>query len=100
MQLRNSNIISATSILSIAIILHVVDGGPVVAGSAVSLCYTACNAGWCTCMTASGLVAGVAGPVGWYAWATGAAGGCSMAQAACMTACTAGGLAMAVAPTP
>lgn len=74
--------------------------GPIAAGSAVSLCYTACNAGWCTCMTASGLVAGTAGPVGWYAWATGAAASCSVIQGTCMAACTAGGLAVAVAPTP
>jgi hypothetical protein len=51
-------------------------------------------------MTASGLVAGTAGPVGWYAWATGAAASCSVIQGTCMAACTAGGLAVAVAPTP
>ena len=74
--------------------------GPIAAGSAVSICYSACNAAWVTCMTASGLVAGTTGPVGWWAWATGAVATCSASQGACMTACCAGGLAVAVAPTP
>jgi len=70
------------------------------AGSAVAACYTACNAGYVTCFAAStGLAAGT-GRVGWYAWITGAATGCSAIQAACMAACTAGGLATTVAPTP
>ena len=34
------------------------------AGSAVAACYTACNAGYVTCLAASGLVAGATGPVG------------------------------------
>ena len=51
-------------------------------------------------MAASGLVAGTTGPVGLWAWATSAAGSCSLIQGACMTACTAGGLAVTVAPTP
>jgi len=70
------------------------------AGSAVAACYTACNAGYVVCMAGSGLVAGTTGPVGWWAWITGAAAGCSAVQATCMTACTAVGLAAAVAPTP
>ncbi len=78
----------------------VVEAGPIAAGSAVSVCYTACNAGYVTCMTSSGLVAGTTGPVGWWAWATGAAASCSAVQAACMTTCTAVGLATAAAPTP
>lgn len=69
-----------------------INAGP----AAVGLCYTACNAAYCTCMASSGLVAGATGPVGWYAWLTGAAATCSLAQGACMTACT----ALAVAPTP
>ena len=77
-----------------------VEAGPIMAGSAVAACYTVCNVGYATCMGSSGLVAGVAGPVGWWAWVTGAAAGCSAIQAACMTACTAGGLAAAAAPTP
>ncbi len=80
--------------------LHLSEAGPIAAGSAVASCYTACNAGYVTCMAASGLVAGTTGPVGWYAWATGAAAGCSTVQGACMAACTAGGLAVAAAPTP
>mmetsp|Transcript_26749 Transcript_26749/g.39567 ORF Transcript_26749/g.39567 Transcript_26749/m.39567 type:complete len:97 (-) Transcript_26749:49-339(-) len=76
------------------------EGGPIVAGSGVAVCYTACNAGYVTCMTASGLVAGTTGPVGWWAWLTSAAAGCSVVQGACMAACTAGGLATAAAPTP
>jgi hypothetical protein len=74
--------------------------GPIAAGSAVSLCYTACNAGWVSCMGASGLVAGTTGPVGWYAWATGAASACSATQGVCIAACTTVGLGVAVAPTP
>ena len=70
------------------------------AGSAVAICYTACNTGYGVCLAGSGLVAGTTGPVGWYAWFTGAAAGCSLVQGACMTACTAGGLATVVAPTP
>jgi len=77
-----------------------VEAGPIVAGSAVAACYTACNVGYVTCMTASGLVAGVTGPVGWWAWATGAATGCSVVQGACMVACTVGGLAAVFATTP
>jgi hypothetical protein len=77
-----------------------VEAGPIMAGSAVAACYTACNAGYVTCLAASGLVAGATGPVGWWAWATSAATGCSAVQAACMAACTAGGLAAAVTPTP
>ena len=60
------------------------------AGSAVSVCYTACNVGWGTCMAASGLVAGTTGPVGWWC--------CWMS--CCMAACVAGGLAINVVPTP
>jgi hypothetical protein len=66
-----------------------VESGPVAGG----LCYTACNAGYVTCMTNAGLVAGVAaGPVG----LTGAALGCSLIQGACMGACT----PIWAAPTP
>ena len=78
----------------------VVEAGPIMAGSAVAACYTACNAGYVTCMAGSGLVAGVAGPVGWWAWITGAAAGCSAVQAACMTTCAVVGLAATAAPTP
>ena len=98
------NILSSLSLMMTILCLHActkcVEAGPILAGSAVTVCYTACNAGWCACMTASGLVAGTTGPVGWYAWATGAAAGCSVIQGTCMAACTAGGLAMTVAPTP
>ena len=74
--------------------------GPVAAGSAVSLCYTACNAAWVACLSGSGIVAGTAGPVGWWAWATSATTTCSASQGACMSACVAAGLAATVAPTP
>merc|ERR1712000_441382 len=76
------------------------DAGPIAAGSAVALCYTACNAAYVSCMAASGLVAGTTGPVGWIAWLTSAAATCSAGQGVCMTACTAVGLGTAVAPTP
>ena len=77
-----------------------VEAGPIAAGSAVSLCYTACNTGYVTCMTGSGLVAGTTGPVGWWAWLTGAAASCSAVQGACMAGCAATGLAVTAAPTP
>ncbi len=73
-----------------------VEAGPIAAGSAVAACYSACNAGYVTCMASSWLV----GPVGWYAWLTGAGAGCSAVQGACMAACIAGGLAVSVTPTP
>jgi hypothetical protein len=76
-----------------------VNSGPIAAGSAVSVCYTACNTGYVTCLAGSGIVAGAGGPVGWYAWLTGAAAGCSAVQGACMSACTAGGAALFLAPT-
>jgi len=79
---------------------NLVEAGPIMAGSAVAACYTACNAGYIVCMTGSGLVAGTTGPVGWWAWATGAAAGCSVVQGACMTTCAAVGLAATAAPTP
>lgn len=66
--------------------------GPITVG----LCYTACNTAYVTCMGGSGLVAGTTGPVGWYAWLTSAAAGCSAAQGACMTVCA----ATAAAPVP
>lgn len=84
----------------LALIIRGSEAGPIAASSAVSLCYTACNTGYVTCMASSGLVAGVSGPVGWVAWLTGAAGSCSLVQGACMAACTAVGLATAAAPTP
>lgn len=45
-------------VLALAMALEVAQAGIV----AVGLCYTACNASYVTCMGASGLVAGVAGP--------------------------------------
>jgi len=77
-----------------------VRGGPIAAGSAVAYGYSACNAGYVTCLAASGLTAGVVGPVGWVAWLTSAPAACSAAQGVCMAACTAGGLSMVAAPTP
>ena len=95
------NTTNTITILSLFILLlDISDAGPIAAGSAVATCYTSCNAGYVTCMTASGLVAGTTGPVGWYAWLTGASATCSAVQAACMSACTALGLATAAAPTP
>lgn len=103
MKFMNS-IVSPLSLLSMILCLYggirKVEAGPIMAGSAVAACYTACNAGYVTCLAGSGLVAGMTGPVGWYAWITGAATGCSAVQAACMSACTAGGLAASHTPTP
>jgi hypothetical protein len=73
----------------------VTDAGPIVAGSSVALCYTACNAGYVTCMAAAGLSAGMIGP---FAFVAGIA--CSATQGACMSACVDVGLALTVAPTP
>lgn len=61
--------------------------GPV----AVGLCYTACNAGYGTCLGAVGVTAGVTAPVTWVGWFYGvpaACLACSAIQGACMTACT------------
>ena len=69
-------------------------GGPV----AVGLCYTACNAGYGTCLAAVGVTAGVTAPVTWAGWFYGvpaACVACSAAQGACMTLCT----PLLVAPT-
>jgi hypothetical protein len=89
-------------LLTITLLMNarMVGGGPVLAGSAVAACYTACNAGWVTCLASYGIVAGAAGPVGWFAWLSSAPAGCSVVQGACMAACTAGGLATVAAPTP
>lgn len=78
------------TILLVIISLAVSDAGPV----SVGLCYSACNAGYVSCMAASGLVSSGAGPVGWWAWLTGAAAACSATQGICMSACT----ALVVAP--
>ncbi len=71
---------------------NLASAGPV----AVGLCYSACNAAYVSCMAASGLTAGVAGPVGWWAWFTGAGAACSATQGVCMAACS----ALLAAPTP
>jgi hypothetical protein len=92
--------LSRHSFFIFAALIQLVCSGPIAAGSAVALCYSACNAGYVTCLAASGIVAGTTGPVGWYAWLTSAAAGCSAIQGACMATCTAGGLATIGAPTP
>jgi hypothetical protein len=80
--------------------------GPLAFGT----CQTACNIGAAACYAASGLTFGAVtlgsaatGPVGWWAWLTGAgsattaaAAACSSAQGLCMSACT----PLLVAPTP
>eukprot|EP00984_Skeletonema_dohrnii_P013082 scaffold5388_cov151-Skeletonema_dohrnii-CCMP3373.AAC.2 len=87
------NLLNITSIICIVSILLIQsEAGPITCAA----CYTACNAGYVTCMSASGLVAGTTGPVGWWAWATSAAAGCSAVQGVCMAACA----ASAAAPTP
>lgn len=53
-------IASLTSLLFILMhMLEYVSAGPIVAGSGVAMCYSACNAGYVTCMMGCGLVAGV-----------------------------------------
>ena len=94
-------LLSFVVIFAVALLnLQIVMAGPIGAGSAVAACYTACNTGWVTCLASYGIVAGVVGPVGWWAWLFGAPAVCSAAQGACMAACTAGGLALVAAPTP
>ena len=80
------------------ILIHMMEyasAGPIAAGSGVAMCYSACNAGYVTCMLGCGLVVGVGGPL-----AGPAAAACSVTQGACMSACTVSGLAVVVAPTP
>ena len=69
--------------------------GPLACG----LCYTACNAGYGTCLGLVGVTAGVTAPVTWSGWFYGvpaACVACSLAQGTCMAACT----PLCVAPTP
>eukprot|EP00818_Percolomonas_sp_WS_P002785 CAMPEP_0117438958 /NCGR_PEP_ID=MMETSP0759-20121206/2323_1 /TAXON_ID=63605 /ORGANISM="Percolomonas cosmopolitus, Strain WS" /LENGTH=86 /DNA_ID=CAMNT_0005230669 /DNA_START=176 /DNA_END=436 /DNA_ORIENTATION=+ len=76
----------------VTLMISFTEAGP----GAGAACYTACNVGYATCMSSSGLTAGASGPVGWWAWLTSAAAACSSVQAACMTAC----VAAFGAPTP
>lgn len=78
--------------LILSLLIGAVSAGPL----AYAGCQTACNSGYVVCMAASGLVAGTTGPVGWWAWLTGAAGACSLVQGTCMAACT----PLLIAPTP
>ena len=87
-------------IVVVLLLFALIQGGPIMAGSAVAACYTACNAAWVTCLASYGIVAGTTGPVGWWAWLYTAPAVCSAAQGACMSACTAVGLSCVVAPTP
>ena len=82
-------------ILLLSVATKVTDAGPIVAGSAVALCYTACNAGYVTCMSAAGLSAGMIGPLAFVAGVA-----CSLTQGACMSSCVAVGLSLTIAPTP
>ncbi len=59
-------------------------------------CQTACNAGWVTCMSGAGLVAGATVGVGGVV----AAAGCSVAQGACMATCATTATAACAAPIP
>jgi hypothetical protein len=86
-------------VLILLILCVLIESGPIAGGSAVAACYTACNAGYVSCLASYGLVAGVTGPVGWWAWLVSAPVTCSAAQGTCMSACTAVGLAFTVAPT-
>ena len=66
--------------------VHQASGGLLTVG----MCYSACNAGYVTCLAALGITAGVTAPVTWWAWATGvpaAAAGCSAVQGVCMAVC-------------
>jgi len=86
---------SLLTILLVLFILQLSEAGPIMAGSAVAFCYTACNAGYVTCMTGAGLSAGMIGPLAFLAGI-----GCSAAQGACMSACTVTGLALIATPSP
>jgi len=84
--LQASRKIAIVQVLTCLLLLQVaVDAG----FATIGLCYTACNAGYVTCMSGSGLVAGTTGPVGWWAWLTSAAAGCSAVQGSCMAMCAA-----------
>ena len=63
-------------------------------------CQTACNAGWVTCLSFYGVVAGAAGPVGWFAWLASGPAACSAAQGVCMAACAVSAVALCAAPAP
>ena len=90
---NSSNMKNITSIIFVVSVLFIrSEAGPITCGA----CYTACNAGYVSCMASSGLGAGTTGPVGWWAWLTSAAAGCSAIQGACMATCA----ASAAAPTP
>ena len=67
-------------------------GGPLACGA----CFTACNAGWVSCLAGYGIVAGTTGPIGWYAWLVSAPAMCSGIQSACMIGCG----TLCLAPTP
>lgn len=89
-------------------------GGPTLGFMTMGACQTACNAAVVSCYGAAGVVFGTVtvsaaatGPVGWWAWLTGAssaglaaAAKCSAAQGACMAACAAAAAATTVLPTP
>lgn len=79
-----TTMIALVSLFLISLFLSVADAGLLTTGA----CYSACNAGWVSCLAAAGVVAGTTGPVGWYAWLTGAPAACSAAQGACMVLCT------------
>lgn len=80
----NKQILYWLTVLSVTICsLHALTftaAGPIMAGSAVAACYTACNVGYVTCLASSGIVAGATGPIGWWAWLTGAPAGCSLGE--------------------
>jgi hypothetical protein len=94
--LRSVESVTSMSVYVVAFLLSLLiatsNAGPV----GVGLCYSACNAGYVSCLAASGIVAGTTGPVGWWAWLTGAGAACNATQGICMSACT----ALIVAPIP
>lgn len=100
--------------LAVVTLVWLVESGPTLGVLTYGACQTACNAAVVSCYGAAGLVFGTvtvtaaaSGPVGWWAWLTGASSAgiatvakCGAAQGVCMAACAAAAAATTVAPTP
>lgn len=90
-------------IISVSNTIEQIEAGPISCAAGLAFygtCQTACNAGYMACMASSGLVAGSTGPVGWWAWLTSAAAGCSAIQGTCMATCALTSSGMCGAPVP
>jgi hypothetical protein len=60
MAFDTTTVITASLIVMVLLdVMRSADAGTIAAGSAVAACYTACNAGYASCMGAVGLCAGM-----------------------------------------